>query len=304
MADMASKSASASMFSVQLICRNCRDDIPHIIEDFSSGELVCGDCGLVLGDRIIDVRSEWRTFADSEGDDPSRVGSAGNPLLDGNQLDTVISRTGGSSELTKYLSRAQKKTSDEPAVQLEGFQTISNISSANDIAKSVENIAKQLYKKAIKEQLLRKRDHDAAIAVCMLYAFRIDGASRTFREICKMTRVKMQEMVRVHKLLRDKFSVDTTSTTSKDLIERLCSKLDLGNDVRKAADSLNATAMELPDISGKNPTTIASACIYMAAINAGCRKSTKDIAHVSGVAETTIRQTYKTLYAHIQQPQA
>ncbi|KAI9479672.1 transcription initiation factor IIB [Coemansia sp. RSA 989] len=287
-----------SLFSVQLICRNCRSDVPHIIEDFSSGDMVCGDCGLVLGDRIIDVRSEWRTFADSEGDDPSRVGNASNPLLDGSQLDTVISRTGGSSELTKYLSRAQKKTSDEPAIQLEGYQAIANVSSANGVAKSVENIAKQLYKKAIKEQLLRKRDYDAAVAVCMLYAFRIDGVSRTFREVCKMTRVKMQEMVRVHKLLRDKFAVDTR-TTSKDLIERLCSKLDLGNDVRKAADVLNTAAMKLPDISGKNPNTIASTCIYMAASNAGCPRSTRDISRVSGVAEGTLRQTYKTLSAHI-----
>lgn len=46
--------------AVRLICPDCRDPNPNIIEEFGSGDLVCGTCGLVLGDRIVDTRSEWR----------------------------------------------------------------------------------------------------------------------------------------------------------------------------------------------------------------------------------------------------
>lgn len=46
--------------SVRLICPECRDPNPNIREEFGSGDLVCGNCGLVLGDRIVDTRSEWR----------------------------------------------------------------------------------------------------------------------------------------------------------------------------------------------------------------------------------------------------
>lgn len=46
--------------SVRLICPECRDPNPQIVEEFGSGDLVCGNCGLVLGDRIVDTRSEWR----------------------------------------------------------------------------------------------------------------------------------------------------------------------------------------------------------------------------------------------------
>lgn len=46
--------------AVRLICRECQDPNPDIIEEFGSGDLVCGQCGLVLGDRVVDVRSEWR----------------------------------------------------------------------------------------------------------------------------------------------------------------------------------------------------------------------------------------------------
>ena len=46
--------------NVRLICPECRNPNPKIVEEFSSGVLVCGGCGLVLGDRIVDTRSEWR----------------------------------------------------------------------------------------------------------------------------------------------------------------------------------------------------------------------------------------------------
>lgn len=44
--------------NVRLICPECRDSQPNIEEEFSSGDLVCRGCGLVLGDRIVDTRSE------------------------------------------------------------------------------------------------------------------------------------------------------------------------------------------------------------------------------------------------------
>jgi len=46
--------------AVRLICPDCRDPNPKLSEEFSSGDLVCQSCGLVLGDRIVDTRSEWR----------------------------------------------------------------------------------------------------------------------------------------------------------------------------------------------------------------------------------------------------
>lgn len=51
--------------AVRLICPECRDPTPSIEEEFSSGDLVCRSCGLVLGDRIVDTRSEWRVSLSS-----------------------------------------------------------------------------------------------------------------------------------------------------------------------------------------------------------------------------------------------
>jgi hypothetical protein len=57
--------------AVRLICPECRDPNPNIVEEFGSGDLVCGNCGLVLGDRIVDTRSEWRVCLFPLGLDPN-----------------------------------------------------------------------------------------------------------------------------------------------------------------------------------------------------------------------------------------
>src|SRR6266404_6041085 len=54
------QAAFATDLSVDLICPDCRDPTPIIIKELSSGDLVCGNCGLVPGDRVVDTRSEWR----------------------------------------------------------------------------------------------------------------------------------------------------------------------------------------------------------------------------------------------------
>ena len=56
----ASQQTFAPDLAVRLICPECRDPNPNIVEEFGSGDLVCGTCGLVLGDRVVDTRSEWR----------------------------------------------------------------------------------------------------------------------------------------------------------------------------------------------------------------------------------------------------
>lgn len=48
---------------------------------------------IFLGDRVIDVGSEWRTFSnDKATKDPSRVGDSQNPLLSDGDLSTMIGK--------------------------------------------------------------------------------------------------------------------------------------------------------------------------------------------------------------------
>jgi transcription initiation factor TFIIB len=75
--------------------------------------MICQECGLVVGDRVIDVGSEWRTFSnDKSSADRSRVGAAENPLLDGGELTTYIGSVAtkpGSADNSTSFTQWQKK---------------------------------------------------------------------------------------------------------------------------------------------------------------------------------------------------
>jgi transcription initiation factor TFIIB len=48
-------------------------------------------------------------------------------------------------------------------------------------------------------------------------------------------------------------------------------------------------------ISGRGPTGVAAAAIYIAAADQGERKTQKEVADVAGVTEVTIRNRYREL---------
>ncbi|KAI9317225.1 cyclin-like protein [Dichotomocladium elegans] len=284
--------------NVVLVCPDCRVTPPHIVEEFASGDLVCGDCGLVLGDRIIDTRSEWRTFANDEGDDPSRVGAAADPLLDGNQLDTVISRrdggTGAAKDLNKVHGRATAVKGERNLVQ--AYKEISAMCDSISLSKIVSDTAKQLYKRVEDEKLLRGKSSDAIIAACIFIACRQEKVGRTFREICALTRVPKKEIGRCYKSLQNKLLTNPTIMHSEDLMSRFCSNLQLPNYVQKAGMDLVKRAKELGTLAGKSPISVAAACIYLVSYLFRTPKSTRDIANVAGVSEVTIKSAYKSLY--------
>ncbi|KAH9022254.1 hypothetical protein EDB85DRAFT_2186885, partial [Lactarius pseudohatsudake] len=145
--------------SVRLICPDCRDPNPTIIEEFGTGDLVCGAVELVqvLGDCIVDIRSEWRTFANDKGGDPSRVSAAAGPLMEGmEQLDTIIGfkdcGTGIACELQRAPTYSQNSRSKRNL--LSAFRDISSWCDQFLLPKTICDIAKQLYKRADEEKLL------------------------------------------------------------------------------------------------------------------------------------------------------
>ncbi|TFK25956.1 transcription initiation factor IIB [Coprinopsis marcescibilis] len=294
--------------SVRLICPECRDPNPNIVEEFGSGDLVCGNCGLVLGDRVVDTRSEWRTFANDEGDDPSRVGAASDPLLEGmEQLDTLISFKDGGSGLARELQRAASRTQSSRAERniLTAFRDISNWCDQFSLPKTISDIAKQLYKRADEEKLLRGKPLEAVIAACIFIACRQAHVPRSFREICNLTHVSKKVLGQCYKALEQAFNLapgaasqSSGSTTGpENLLVRYCNHLDLSPQVQSICHDIIVTARKHGIGDGRSPVSVAGGAIHFTCHLLGKEKSIRDISAVAGVSEGTIRLVYRLYYA-------
>lgn len=198
------------------MCKDCREFPPNLVEEFSSGDLVCGSCGLVIGDRIVDTRSEWRTFANDDGnnDDPSRVGDGANPLLNGSQLTTQIAYGEGSR--SHDLHRAHGRSTADKATKslLAAYKEIGAHCDAVNIPKNVSDTAKHLYKLVDDAKAFKGKSQEAIIAGCIFIACRQCGVPRTFREIYALTKVSKKDIGRTFKALEKFFAEDSKDKVS------------------------------------------------------------------------------------------
>lgn len=301
--------------AVRLICPECRDPNPHIVEEFGSGDLVCGNCGLVLGDRIVDTRSEWRTFANDEGDDPSRVGAASDPLLDGiSQLDTVISYKDGGNGLARELQRAASRQQSARSERniLTAFREISNWCDQFSLPKTIADIAKQLYKRADEEKLLRGKPLGAVVAACIFIACRQAHVPRTFREICTLTRVPKKVLGQCYKALEQCFKPNVAAANGaaqggmasggqqplgpEALLVRYCNHLDLPPNVQGVCSDIIVAAREQGIGDGRSPVSIAGGAIWFTCLLMNKDTRISDISEVAGVTEGTIKLVYRLYY--------
>jgi len=305
--------------NLTMMCPDCKENPPNLVEEFSSGDMVCGSCGLVLGGRIVDTRSEWRTFSndDQGNDDPSRVGDGANPLLNGSQLTTNIAFGDGTGR-SRELHRAQTKVTTDKATKslLAAYKEIGAHCDAIGLPKNVSDTAKHLYKLVDDAKAFKGKSQEALVAGVIFIACRQCEVPRTFREIYALTQVSKKDIGRTFKALEKFFASEetrkalangsiptsdtyqtTTSTNASELCLRYCSQLGLkGQNFVKVSTGLAEKMSTVGDLAGRSPLSVAAACIYMASHLLGKPKSAKEISRVAGVSDGTIRTAYKYLY--------
>ncbi|KAG8763361.1 transcription initiation factor IIB, partial [Ceratobasidium sp. 423] len=287
----AQKQAFAPDLAVRLICPECKDPNPKIVEEFGSGDL---------------------TFANDEGDDPSRVGAATNPLLEGiEQLDTVISFKDGGSGMARELQRAAARgtVGKNERNMMSAFRDISAMCESISLPKNVSDTAKQLYKRAEEEKIVRGKSADAVVACCILIACRQANVPRTFKEIHQLTRVPKKTLGQCFKAFEQAFDLSRPApadgadgagpaggTSAENLLNRYCNQLHLHASVVTACEEVVVTARNHGIADGRSPISIAGAAIYFTSHLLGQPKSAKDICGVAGVSESTIKLVYKILW--------
>ncbi|CAF1085714.1 unnamed protein product [Adineta steineri] len=292
-----------SRYVKQLACRFHPEAI--LIEDYRAGDMICPECGLVAGDRMIDVSSEWRTFSnDSDTKDMSRVGATQNPLFSTDNFHTFTTSGTGAGALDesgkqKYTNRSNQMSSEDKALKT-GFDTIRQMAGRISLSTRIIDRACLVFKQCYENKCVRGYSQDAIAAACIYIGCRHEGAQRTIKEICAIaTSASKVEIGRCFKKIIRKL-VDNNqpeSMNTKNLIPRFCSQLQLNEEIliKKTAIHIAEQAKEFCDIQSRAPESIASASIYMACAAADDRQPLKDIATATGAAENTIRQVYKKL---------
>ncbi|EGC38858.1 hypothetical protein DICPUDRAFT_53091 [Dictyostelium purpureum] len=290
-------------FYNKLWCKICRVNDPDIIEDYAKGDLICRECGVVVGDRIVDEHSEWRTFSNSEstGADPNRVGGPINPLLRDSALSTTIGKgSRDSSSLNRLQNKSALGTGDRNL--LAAFKEIGRMADHMNLPQTVQDRANELFRFMDDKKSTKGRSVDGMVAAALYIACRQEHLSRTFKEIAALTNVPKKEISRCYKIMKETFSsvLNLQTISTEDFTSRFCSTLKLPIEVKKISEHVSKTAMDMGIVAGKSPISVTAASIYMVSQllpNPQDKRTQKQIAEISGVSDVTIRNAYKDLYA-------
>lgn len=302
-----------------LCCPDCKEIPPNLIEEFSSGDMVCESCGIVVGARIIDNRSEWRTFAndDQAGDDPSRVGGTQDAFVDGEALHTSVAY--GDTKSARVLSRIQNQTTADKGQKnlMEGYKQIVAYCETINMGQNVTNAAKHIFKLVDKHKILKGKPQEAIIAGCIFIACRQNNVGRTFREIYNLTAVSKKEVGRVFKALQNFLqkiqetegdgavglntvtNYENRAAEAEDLVQRYVSYFGFKEQqkITRLSKELCTVAKKYSKLVGRSPLSVAACCIYMACHLCGEPRTAQEISKFAGVSDGTVKNSYKYLYA-------
>jgi transcription initiation factor TFIIB len=302
-------------YAFKLTCSDCKEDPPNLVEEFSSGDLVCGSCGLVLQNHILDNRSEWRTFSndDQGGDDPSRVGDAANSLLQGSQLTTEIAKT--TDIRFRDLSRAHNRATEHKGNKAltNAYSHISSICDRLHASNNIGNHAKQIYKMLDESGKFKAKSLEVMTAVCIFVALRQENAGRSFKEVNRVARVQKKELGRTFKLAQDylrkkgmqgggapgtTYVYEAAPTTGpKDMCNRFGSTLGLPPNVYLMAGECADLMLSDGPLAGRSPLSVAALALYAISGFMHMQKTSKEVGEVCQVSDGTIRGTWRKIHA-------
>ena len=287
-------------------CPECKSE--DVTRDYSRGEVVCNKCGLVIDEEMVDTGQEWRAFDSEQRDSRARTGAPIKFTKPNKGLATEIDQYNRDIRnvkipaqaraqmyrLRKWHKRASISSSMERNLTI-ALNELDRICSVLGLPANIKESAALLYRKAVEKGLIRGRLIESVVAAVLYTVCRQSSIPRTLDEISAVSGISKKEIGRTYRFLKRDLGIKMPLTNPVHYIPRFASELGLSGAVQEKAREILEDAIGKGLISGRGPTGVAAAALYIAGVIKDERKTQKEVADVAGVTEVTIRNRYREL---------
>ncbi len=287
-------------------CPECASK--NLVHDYDSGETICGDCGLVLYEQMLDKGPEWRAFTQQEKASRSRVGMPTSYSIHDKGLSTTISQIDRDAfgrklplstrlqmwRLRKWQIRSRVHSSTDRNLA-QAMAELERLSSKVNISAPIKEKAAVIYRKALDKTLVRGRSINAIAAAALYAACRKSGSPKTLSEISQASLVNKKDVARCYRLLLQKLDFHMPISDPLTYVSKIAEKNGVSGKTQGTAIAILRDAKQKRFSAGKDPIGMAAAALYIACLQNNEKVTQKDIAEASGVTEVTVRNRYKAL---------
>ena len=280
--------------------------------DYKRAEIICSECGLVIEDRIIDQGPEWRGFDNNqrmarEHTGPPRTNTIHDmgisAMIDPRDYDARGSplkpqTRARMNRLRKWDRRAKISSSVDKNLSC-ALSDLDRMAGQLRLPRNIREAASAIYRRTVENGFTRGRSMESSAASAIYISCRQFGVPRTLEEMTKVTRYKKKEIGKNYRGIVRDLGIHLPPVNAIDYVPRFTSLLGLPETVGARAIGILRRVIDEGMGSGKGPAGTAAAAIYTACIQEEKNRTQRDISHVTGVTEVTVRNRYRDIAEYL-----
>jgi len=290
---------------VTVRCPECGSS--DLIVDSEMGEYVCGRCGLVIEENMPSQEAEWRAFTPQERDARARAGTPTDFSHYDKGLSTVIRVEKDAFgrplspkvkqqmwRLRRWQTRSKVHASQSRNLML-AMSELQRLSEILYMPSSVHDMAAIIYRKALNEGLVRGRSIGGIVAGALYAAVRFTKVPRTLKEIAEASQRSQKEIARSYSVIVRNLEMKMPIDDPIDYITKVAEKAKVSSDVEGLALKLIREAKKKYATTGKDPSGLAAAILYLSARMLKEKVTQARLAKAANVTEVTVRNRKRDL---------
>jgi transcription initiation factor TFIIB len=278
-----------------------------MITDNTSGEVICGSCGLVLIEKSEDPTTEARSHDMEEFYSKSRTGPGSSLAIHDKGLSTNInfynkdwSGNPLSNDVKYAFVRLRKwdsriKSTPKDHSLMKAFNMLNSMKTKLAIPDTVIEEAAYIFRKAIDIKLTKGRGIPAITCACLYAACRESDTPRTLNDIAKVGNIKRKNFAKAYKILVQNLNLIQPVFSSSEFVTRISNEVGISEKTRRTALNILSKITEKEISAGKNPMGLAASILYLSCRINDEKIKQSAIAHAAGVTAVTIRNQINTL---------
>ncbi len=282
------------------VCPECGGPVKY---DKTAGELTCTKCGTVIEEDMVDFGQDWREFSPDQSSARRRSGTPTSFTKSDQGMTTEIGKasdmyTLSSDKRKEYLMmrKWQRRISTPIERNIKfALAELRRIAAQLNLPQSISEEAARLYRVAAERGLVRGRSMESVVAGAAYIACKKFQIPRTLKEIAEVFHLDIKDVGKTYRFICRQMNIKILPPNPLDYVHRFANELNLPASVQTKAIEIIKEAQENEITSGKGPTGIAAAALYIASLIVDEKRTQREVADIAGVTEVTIRNRYKEL---------
>ena len=267
-------------------CKLC-GGINSLIKDYNSNFIRCNICDAILKDNDNEEGNEFQKYFTTN----EKTIEYMNTIEEDNTIPQKMPK-----------SKTQNKKDSNP-IETKMNNKIEDFSKKMDLSDSIKTKVKELTKKVFDSKKIKVKLLESVIASVIFVVCRNEEEPKTMQEISTQLELDRRAVNRCYNSIRDIITENKNQIpqTVSRLINSYCDKiLDNNNEkLKKLSCDISDNVCKYELIAGRNPTTIAAACILIGATLLKLNVSKKIISKKVGTTENTISNAVCVLKEYI-----